>query len=203
MRGSPSSARLQHQVAQPQRRSNHRGQHRTRLGSQRTRREQAAVNVYIQQRRTRPSTSSSAPAGEALNAGLISDGALDFQVRQRLAAAARPTHRSTVILSPAPLFGHWLVEVAQKAKTLWTVTPNSPRRAGGSVNVRATTAPCVPSPHSDRQSSSPETSTTPTTWPTTFSVVRTRRPLRPADVVGGQERDGHHDETRRHRLVQR
>ena len=73
---------------------------------------------------------------EALNAGLISDGALDFQVRQRLDADTADTP-FTVILSPAPLFGHWLVEVAQKAMTVAfgdaELTENEP----WSGNVRA------------------------------------------------------------------
>ena len=67
---------------------------------------------------------------------MISDGALDFQVRQRLAADTADTP-FTVILSPAPLFGHWLVEVAQKAKTLWTGDAELTENEPWSGNVRA------------------------------------------------------------------
>ena len=134
---------------------------------------------------------------EALNAGLISDGALDFQVRQRLAADTADTP-FTVILSPAPLFGHWLVEVAQKMMTLTfgdaELTENEP----WSGNLRAY--------HRALRALAPLGSAVVVSGDVhyAFSTVNdfsgpgwTRRPLRPADVVGGQERDEHHDEARR------
>jgi hypothetical protein len=78
--------------------------------------QQTAVNAYTQY--VDPVIDLLVGSGaEELNAALISDEALDFQVRQRLAADTADTP-FTVILSPAPLFGHWLVEVAQKMKTL-------------------------------------------------------------------------------------
>jgi hypothetical protein len=73
---------------------------------------------------------------EALNAGLISDGALDFQVRDRLAGDTEDTP-FTVIISPAPLFGNWLVEVAQKIKVMITGDAEISENEPWSANVRA------------------------------------------------------------------
>lgn len=52
-----------------------------------------------------------------LNAELISDAALDFQVRERVAAADR-RRELTLVVSPGPVVGHWLAEFAQRAQVL-------------------------------------------------------------------------------------
>jgi hypothetical protein len=53
-------------------------------------------------------------AASRLNAALISREALAFQVEERVAGALEDPRELTLVVSPAPVFGHWLVELLQR-----------------------------------------------------------------------------------------
>ena len=57
-------------------------------------------------------------AASRLNAALISREALAFQVEERVAGALADPRELTLVVSPAPVFGHWLVELLQRGSII-------------------------------------------------------------------------------------